>query len=63
MSVPAIASAANFQSALPQLSLSASHRKHGVHAPSLSDVDAQSSSVATASNATGRSGGKVDFTV
>jgi hypothetical protein len=63
MSVPAIASSANAQSAVAQLSPSASHRKHGVHAPSLSDVDAQSSSVATASNTTGRAGGKVDFTV
>lgn len=37
--------------------------KHGKHAPSISDVDAQSSSLATAPGATGKVGSKVDISV
>jgi hypothetical protein len=43
---------------------SAGQHKHGKHhASSISDVDAQSSSIATAASATGKIGSKVDITV
>jgi len=63
MSVPGIAASANLQSAIQQLSPSSGHHKHGVHAPSLSDIDAQGSSVAAANQSTGRVGGRVDIAV
>jgi hypothetical protein len=62
MAVSGLATAANIQSASQQLSPTSNHHRHhgGVQAPSISDVDAQSSSVAPTS---GRPGSKVDFTV
>jgi hypothetical protein len=50
--------------AVSQQVQSLSPHKHGSrHASSLSDVDAQSSSVATSASSTKRVGGKVDITV
>jgi hypothetical protein len=65
MAVSGLATAANFQAASQQLSPSSNHHRHhgGVHGPSISDVDGQSSSVASSSPSTGRPGGKVDITV
>jgi len=37
------------------------HGKH--HSPSISDVDAQSSSIAGAASSTGKVGGKIDISV
>jgi hypothetical protein len=57
--------AANLQAASQQLSPSSNHHRHhgGVHGPSISDVDAQSSSAASSGASTGRPGSKVDITV
>jgi hypothetical protein len=53
--------AASGQSAQASQS-SSPQRRHGAHAPSMSDVDAQSSSLASSNRSTGRVGSKVDIT-
>jgi hypothetical protein len=65
MAVSGLAAAANFQPPIQQLSPSSNHHRHngGIHGPSISDVDAQSSSVAPSGGLPGNAGSKVDFTV
>jgi hypothetical protein len=64
MAVSGLATAANFQAASQQLSPSSNHKHHGgVHGASISDVDAQSSSLASSTPSTGRPGGRLDITV
>jgi len=61
MAVSGIGPAANVAAANPQISQSSGHQRHGGHAPSISDVDAQGSNVAAPSRSTGRVGSKVDL--
>jgi len=64
MPVPGIAAAATPQPPLQQLSPSSGHHKHnGDNSPSISDVDGQSSSVASPSNSTGRIGSVLDIRI
>ncbi|MGA2892933.1 MAG: hypothetical protein ABSE22_08685 [Xanthobacteraceae bacterium] len=52
------------QSSQPaQMSQSTGQHRHGGHSHSISDVDAQSSSVASAAKSTGRVGSKLNVTV
>jgi hypothetical protein len=63
MAVSAV-SAAGIYSASQQPVQSASQHKHGGHhSRSISDIDAQGSSVATAASSTGKVGSKVDISV
>ena len=64
MAISAV-SAAGIYTAGQQPVQSASQHKHGGHHPSfsISDIDAQGSSVATAPSSTGKVGSKVDVTV
>ena len=56
-------SAAGFHAASQQAMQSLSPHKHNAHHhSSLSDIDAQGSSVATAPSATGKLGSKIDVT-
>jgi len=64
MALSAIFAHASSQASGAQPSQAATHHRHGGHsAKSISDVDAQSSSVAAAPSATGRIGSKLDVTV
>jgi len=62
MAVSGISTAAAYAATQQPLQSVGPH-KHGRHAPSISDVDAQSSSIATAPSATGKVGSKVDISV
>jgi hypothetical protein len=64
MSVSGIAAAANFQPApTQQVSQTPGHHKHrGQHPSSISDVDAQSSSLASSGGSTGKTGSLLDVT-
>jgi len=64
MAISTIAASANFQPSLPQVSQSSGHhhRHGGHHQGSISDVDAQSSSVASVGAATGTVGRTVNMT-
>jgi hypothetical protein len=64
MAVSGIAAALNFQPPSDQLSPTSGHhhRRGGLHAPSFSDVDAQSSSMSSGLSPA-RVGSKVDITV
>jgi hypothetical protein len=64
MAVSGIAAALNSQSPLDQVSLASGHhhRRGGVHPPSISDIDAQSSSVSSGGSP-GKVGSKVDISV
>ena len=56
-------SSAGFHASSQQAAQSLSHHNHGGHhGHSLSDVDATSSSVATAPSKTGKIGSKIDIT-
>jgi len=62
MTVSSIPAAAGAYAASQQPVQSIGQHKHGKHhAASVSDVDAQSSSIASAPSATGKIGGKVDI--
>ena len=61
MAISGISVASLLSSAPPTLQPS-DQRKHGHHALSLSDIDAQGSSVAPSPSATGKTGSKVDVT-
>lgn len=62
MAISAV-SAAAFRTASQQGVQSLAQHKHGGHhPPSLSDIDAQGSSVASAPGATGKVGSKIDVT-
>jgi len=63
MAIPGIAAAANIQPASLQMSPSSGYHRHNGHHPSsISDVDAQSSSVAATAKSTGKVGSTVDMT-
>jgi hypothetical protein len=63
MAVSGIAASTQYQSSSQQLSQSSGHhRHHGGHHSSIGDLDAQSSSLASAQNSTGRVGSKLDVT-
>jgi len=62
MAVSGISTAGAY-AASQQPQQSAGPHKHSRHAPSISDVDAQGSSIATAPSATGKIGSKVDISV
>ncbi|HML07125.1 MAG TPA: hypothetical protein VK430_03225 [Xanthobacteraceae bacterium] len=64
MSVSAISSAAGagHMSSLHATQASGHHRHGGRHAQSISDVDAQGSSVASPPSPTGKIGSKIDVT-
>jgi len=55
-------SLAGFHASSQQAVQSLSHHKHGGHSHSLEDVDATSSSVASAPSKTGKVGSKIDIT-
>jgi hypothetical protein len=64
MPVSGLAAAATPQPPLQQLSSTSGHHKHGgIHGPSISDVDGQSSSLAMPSNSTGRIGSVLDIRI
>jgi len=64
MALSAISSHSTSQASGAQSSQAAGHHRHGGHhAKSISDTDAQSSSVASAPSSTGRIGSKLDVTV
>jgi len=64
MSVSGIAAAAHVQPSTQQISQpSAQHHRRGGHFPSNSDVGAQNSSPASAGNASGKAGGKINISV
>lgn len=64
MNVSSLAAAAQYQPSTQQLSQSSGHhRQHNGRHASLTDVDAQSSSIASAPSATGRIGSKLDVSV
>jgi hypothetical protein len=62
MAVSGVSTAGAYAATQQPLQSTGQH-KHGRHAASISDVDAQSSSVATAPTATGKIGSKVDISV
>jgi hypothetical protein len=64
MAVSGLAASTQFQPANQQLSQSSGHhRHHGGHHMSISDIDAQSSSVASAPTSTGKVGSRLNVTV
>ncbi len=64
MPVPGIATTATPPLPLQQLSPSSGHHKHnGNSAPSISDVDGQSSSLSPPANSTGRIGSVLDIRI
>jgi hypothetical protein len=64
MPVSGIAGAATAQPPVQQLAPSAGHHKHnGINAPSISDLDGQSSSIAPPTNSTGRIGSVLDIRI
>lgn len=61
MAISGIAAATSYQTmSLPETS--SAHRRHGNQPSSISDVDAQSGSVAAPNKPAGRPGGLVDIT-
>ena len=63
MTISGLAAAVNLQPASQQVSPSSGHHRHNnKHPSSISDVDAQSSSVAAPANATRKVGGTIDIT-
>jgi len=62
MAVSAVSAAGAYSASQPLPSVS-QHKHNGKQMPSLSDIDAQGSSVATPPSATGKIGSKVDLTV
>jgi hypothetical protein len=61
MSASGISAAAS--APLSQASQQVNQHRNRVHGPSISDLDAQSSSVAASAKSTGRVGGRVDVRV
>jgi hypothetical protein len=63
MSVSGIADAAHVQPSGQQISPSSAQHRHGGRRSSISDVGAQSSSVASAGSASGKTGSKINISV